>query len=208
MLIDKDIQLSGTLTPFQGPDINNPPPINFSFTVAGGVVETDIYGPQNCGALVQIKKSINVVTQPVMNFTLVRNIFPFGSFTQKAQADEGDLRITIDGITYPFDNQIANGVYQVGDLNGNWHPTAIKVPPPPAYQWTQYRIACILDQTAKVATQTSLSINGAAAMAIPASFAQPADNIGWEDCIIGQAQCCIGVAGQMGYAWKWNIEWD
>lgn len=208
MLIDKDIQLSSMLTVFQGKDINDPPPINFSFTVAGGVVETDIYGVANSGALVQIKKPLNVVPQPVMKFNLVRSIFPFGSFAQNAQAEEGDLRITIGGVTYPFDNQIAGGVYQVGDLNGNWHPTAIKVPPPPPYQWTQYRIACVLDQTAKTAAQTSLSINGAAPLAIPASFVQPALNIGWEDCIIGQAQCCLKVAGQMGYAWKWDLEWE
>lgn len=207
MLIDKDIQLSSTLTVFQGPDINDPAPIDFSFIVADGVVETDIYGVANAGALVQIKKALNVVSQPVMRFNLVRSIFPFGSFAN-AQAEEGDLRVTIGGVTYPFDNQVSCGVYQVGDLNGNWHPTALKVPPPPPYQWTQYRIACVLDQTAQTAAQTSLSINGASPLAIPASFVQPASNINWEDCIIGQAQCCLKTAGQMGYAWKWDIEWE
>lgn len=208
MIIDKDIQLSSTLTSFQGKDINDPPPINFSFTVAGGVVETDIYGLQDAGALVQIKKPMNVVPQPVMKFNLVRSIFPFGSFAN-AQAEEGDLRITIGGVTYPFDNQIAGGLYQVGDLNGNWHPTAIPVPTPPPYQWTQYRIACLLDQTKHLASQTSVSINGGTAVAIPAIFDQAAANIGWGDLeIVGQAQCCLKTAGQMGYAWKWDIEWE
>lgn len=207
MLIDKDIQLSSTLTKFQGPDINDPAPTAFSFVVAGGCVETDICGVDGAGALVQIKKAMNVVPQPVMKFNLVRSIFPFGSFGN-AQAEEGDLRVTIGGVTYPFDNQIAGGLYMVGDLSGNWHPTALKVPKPPPYQWTQYRIACVLDQRDQSAAQTSLSINGGAAVAIPAIFAQAAANIGWEDCLIGQAQCCLKAAGQMGYAWKWDLEWE
>lgn len=212
MIIDKDIQLSGALATFQGPDINDPSPVNFSFTVADGVVETDITGPQNSGALVQIKRPLLVVPQPVMKFNLVRSIFPFGSFVQKVHAEEGDLRVTINGITYPFDNQIDygnGGIYDIGDLQGNWHPTSVKMPMLPAYQWTQYRIACVFDQTSGLATQSSVSVNGAAPKAIPASFAQAAANIGWADLeVIGQAQCCISVAGQMGYAWKWDIEWE
>lgn len=208
MLIDKDIQLSSTLTKFQGKDINDPAPTAFSFVVAGGVVETDIYGVDGAGALVQIKKPLNVVPQPVMKFNLVRSIFPFGSFAN-AQAEEGDLRVTIGGVTYPFDNQVSCGLYMVGDLSGNWHPTLVKVPAPPPYQWTQYRIACLLDQTKQLASQTSLSINGAVPLPIPASFVQSAENIGWGDLeIIGQAQCCLKTAGQMGYAWKWDIEWE
>lgn len=211
MLIDQDIQFSSALATFQGPDINPVAPNSFNFVIALDRVETYIQGPQFAGALVQIKKALNVVAAPVMNFRLVRSIFPFQSFVANSQVDEGDLRVTVGGLTYIFDNQFDygnGGEFEIG-TGSSWQPAGFKVPMPPAYQWTSYSIACVLDQEKKLATIQSVSVNGAKAAVVPPSLAQPAQNLGWTDQeIIVQMQCCLKAAGMMAYAWKLSLEWD
>ena len=172
---------------FYGAQTN--PDGSMGLTVSGPAVS----GATGSGALLQ-----GVLSQlPAVPFTtLTTNLSVMVDNSPARQWVEIDTRLTTaDGFTYPGDLHIGvDGSIGIGDMSGNWHPIALKIPP--LSPWFQYPIAILksYDFTAKTSTVISLKV-GATVYAINQTF--PAVNVAWSpnDAIVEQHQVDQSASG-------------
>ncbi len=172
---------------FYGSQVN--PDGSVSLTVSGPAVS----GSTGSGALLQGIES----ALPAIPFSaLTTSLSVMVDNSPARQWVEIDTRVTTaDGFTYPGDLHIGiDGSIGIGDMSGNWHPTAVKIPPLVSWVETSLSIPKAYDFTKKICTVISIKV-GSVVYAINQTF--PAVNVGWSpsDAIVNQLQIDQAAAG-------------
>ena len=219
MIIDQDIQASGTLSVQQGPSINATNPDWMKYQLAADGLHLYMGGPQYSGAMVKIERP----TPPASlwtpgKFTLDFSLCPDRCSEDCSQVYEHDIRITMNGMTYLFDmqNNVAQGgVLQVG-TGSAWLDTGVKLGVPAAGRWTEYKFNCAI--VGNMAQLLSVQVDGGSPIAVPSTFAQPTQSLtfaqptqslGWGDGVVFQNQRCFNAkGGVMGDVSRISIEWE
>ena len=116
---------------------------------------------------------------------------------------EIDTRLTTpaDGLTYPGDLDIGvDGTVRVGDINGAWHATAVKIPPLAAFAAARISVLKFYNWTKKTATIVNIIVNE---QVFPIGMEFAAAKLGWTDAIVNQLQIDqAAVGGTCSACWS------